>query len=489
MSNVTVSSVAQLYTALKAAHSGDVILLAAGTYQNVNISNYSFSGGITIKSADANNHAVLTSLNAKNDSGINFSNLNFTAGNGATTSSFQFVNDSNISFNSISVTATAANSYSISPFVVRSSTNVSITNSEFSHVQTGITLLNNNGVTVSGNYVHDIGNDGLDSGGNSNIKISNNLFTGFNYTGDLHPDAMQFWTTGTTTSAQNITVTGNVVYASGGTQMQGVFMRDEVGTLPFQNVNVSNNVIIGALYNGISLQHVAGGTVSGNVVAALNSGGNATSWISVINGTGVAVDNNAASTLQMTNSILTSYTNNKVLPVYADAGQQVLSTYQSLIAKDLPGAFISPSQFASFVAQNNTHGATAATYATAPTLATSTGYAKETVFGSYAKDSFSFSASELSGTNILRPDAIVGFSSAQHDQINLSSLVATTASGTHPALNFIGTAAFDGHAGEVHYQVFNGNAYLSADLTGSGAASFMIELMNVTSIARGDLVL
>lgn len=492
MTTITVATNTQLASALKSAKSGDTILLKAGTYSSVSISNMNYGSGITIASADPTNKAVITKLTVSGDSGITFSNLNLNAV--TTSSSFQVSNSKNITFDHVTVTGAAGSTgYTQSPFFIRSSTNVTVTNSEFTHTRVGLTLLNNTNVTVSGNYFHDIRSDGIDSGGNSQIKVANNFFTDFHPASGDHPDAIQFWTTNTTTSAHDITVTGNVFYAGSGDPIQGVFISDQVGTLPYQNVTVTNNVVIGGLWNGILLSHVNGATVSGNVVGSLSTSANTTSWLTVINSTGVSADNNAATTLQMTNSTFTSYQNNKVIPISGDGGQSLVSQYSTLLGSDLPKSYITTSQFASLVADqaalHGTASGTNTTYATTPTLATSTGAAHETIFGTWSKDTFAFHASDLTGTSMSTPDVIVGFSHSQGDHLDLSAVDAISGTSTNEAFSYIGTAAFTHHAGELHYQVVNGSSYVSGDLNGDGVADFTIELLNVKSLVAADLVL
>ncbi|HKP78780.1 MAG TPA: hypothetical protein VJU34_06615, partial [Phenylobacterium sp.] len=71
----TVSSSAALYSALKAAHGGDTILLAPGTYTPFSIKSMNFSSEVTIASADATKPAVLTGFTITSSSGIAFENL------------------------------------------------------------------------------------------------------------------------------------------------------------------------------------------------------------------------------------------------------------------------------------------------------------------------------------------------------------------------------------------------------------------------------
>jgi len=54
---------------------------------------------------------------------------------------------------------------------------------------------------------------------------------------------------------------------------------------------------------------------------------------------------------------------------------------------------------------------------------------------------------------------------------------------------FVGTAAFDGHAGELRYEEISGNTYLYGDTNGDGAADFMIRLDGLHALVSADLTL
>ncbi|PND70702.1 calcium-binding protein, partial [Escherichia coli] len=68
-------------------------------------------------------------------------------------------------------------------------------------------MLDSVGVTVRGNYFHDLRSDGVRGGGVSDIVVSDNLFTNFRPAFGDHPDAIQFWTLNQPNSASAITIT------------------------------------------------------------------------------------------------------------------------------------------------------------------------------------------------------------------------------------------------------------------------------------------
>src|SRR3546814_7169738 len=80
---------------------------------------------------------------------------------------------------------------------------------------------------LSGNSFHTMRSDGVRGGGTNDVVISNNYFTDFHPVGADHPDAIQLWTTNTTESARNISITGNVFERGDGDIIQGIFRSEE----------------------------------------------------------------------------------------------------------------------------------------------------------------------------------------------------------------------------------------------------------------------
>jgi parallel beta-helix repeat protein len=135
-----------------------------------------------------------------------------------------------------------------------------------------------------------MGSDGVHAAGSSNVTVSNNKFADFFPVTGQHPDAVQFFTAGTTTTAQNISITGNLIERGAGSAIQGIFFSDESG-VGYSNVAVTNNTVVGTLYNGIDLSDVSGANVSGNILQAYSD---QLSWIALHSVTGATVSSNQA---------------------------------------------------------------------------------------------------------------------------------------------------------------------------------------------------
>jgi Ca2+-binding RTX toxin-like protein len=269
MSNYSVSSTSELMSALKSAHGGDTISLGAGTYSGLSLQNLSFDSAVTIKSADLGNQAVLTNFNIAGSKGLSFSNLDFKAVTTSTVEDYAFrvSNSTNISFDKLSVHGSMDNNAAndMNGFLIRDSANVSVTNSDLQQLFTGINHLDDNGLKISGNTVHEIRMDGVRGAGSSNVEVSNNHFYNFHAQAGDHDDAIQFWSVGSKAASTNIVISGNDFTRGTGDVVQGIFIEGD-GAKGISGVKILNNTITGGMYNGIAMFGGSNVEVSGNTV-------------------------------------------------------------------------------------------------------------------------------------------------------------------------------------------------------------------------------
>lgn len=329
MAIITVNSVAQLTTALAKANSGDTISLAAGNYSNVVLNNIKINGNVTITSADPLHQAVLGDLTVKGSSGLTFQGLQLNNTNPANSFAFQVLGSSKIVMDHLNVQGpnNMGSGNEVGLMMIRGSTGVTVQNTEFSNGLHGLSVLDNNNITVANNYFHDLRTDGVRGGGNSNITITQNTFTNFHPAVGDHPDAIQVWTNNTTASATNIAITDNLVVRGNGDPIQGVFMRDLSGTLPFKNVTITGNMIVGARYNGIAVENVAGGTIANNTVAGFVGD---TSWIRANNSTALTISNNASTSYVAQAGTVSGTSGNTTIAPIFDLGMGSVNAWLAL---------------------------------------------------------------------------------------------------------------------------------------------------------------
>jgi len=323
MATINVSTTAQLKTALSSAHAGDTILMASGTYSGLNLQNYHFTTPVTIQSADAAHPAAFLDLTVRSSSGLNFNNLELNASHATADWPFRVYSSSNVNFSHLDVHGSLDSNPQddFSGLLISGSSNVTVSNSNFEQLKTALAYMNDSHVQLTGNAFHDLALDGVHGGGSSYVTISGNSFTNFYAASGAHPDAIQFWTTNTTTSAHDIVVSDNVIVRGDGSQMQGIFITDQVGTLPYQNVTISGNMLVGTRYHGITIDHAAHVAVSGNIVAGLPD---MLSWIRLEDVNGATVTNNTAGELtQVSDSNVSVSGFTTALPTLSQAEQML----------------------------------------------------------------------------------------------------------------------------------------------------------------------
>jgi parallel beta-helix repeat protein len=273
-----VSSTQALVQALVHAGPGADIALSPGSYDNVVIDN--FHGSAKIHSASQNHRATFSSLTVRKSSGLTLSGLDFSTEDAPLGASlamhvipFKVLNSSDIAFRNILVHGSPTGSLEAdtSGMLIRDSTHVIVADSEFRNLHTALDLIDDEFLAITGNRFHNNRDDGIDAAGSSNVLIADNHCESNHPDGAAdtdHPDCIQFWTRRTTTIAHDIAIVGNVYERGTGGATQGIFMRDEVGTMPFRNVVIRGNIVKGSQAGAIEVWGATGVDVVGNLVCS-----------------------------------------------------------------------------------------------------------------------------------------------------------------------------------------------------------------------------
>lgn len=116
------------------------------------------------------------------------------------------------------------------------------------------------------------------------------------------------------------------------------------------------------------------------------------------------------------------------------------------------------------------------------------GTGRDVLTGGSGADRFVFSTGESSRTHG-SSDRVTDFSHAQGDHIDLSRIDANSKVAGNQAFAFLGTAAFDKVAGQLHVVTDSGNTYVEGDTNGDGLADFAIRLDGAITLVAGDFVL
>ncbi len=300
------AEVNRLVAALRSARPGAVIALPPGIYQGNALAGLRFSPAVTITSADRAHPATLKDLTIQNSSGLDFRNLEFSTADdppgprGAMdTIPFQVTGCAHLLFSQIKVHGDPNGSLATDEtgLEVRNSSYVTVEGSEFSHLHNAFYVLDDDHVAFTNNYCHDLRDDCFHGGGTSWLQVTWNRADSNHPDGKAdpdHPDFIQLWGRPTKgdDQAHDILIAHNFYRRGRGTQTQGIFVQTEPQwhIPPMRNVRITGNVILGAQYNGITVQGAAPGTeIDHNIVRGHND---MRSWIFVRDSAGVDLHDN-----------------------------------------------------------------------------------------------------------------------------------------------------------------------------------------------------
>jgi hypothetical protein len=222
---------------------------------------------------------------------------------------------------------------------VRGGADVTVKNSDFSHLAVGMTAMSMSGLNILSNSIHDVRIDGVELTAIAGGKIDANNFRDFRSSPTAHPDAIQVWTSGTNTPTTDLVVSNNIILPGTGSGGQGIFIQDEVGTAPHQRITIRNNLLLdaGNYYNGITVRGGKDIVVDGNTSISPTTD-TKNFWIRLDNVQGASVTNNLADQLIQNNSTNISQSGNVFLNLQKDCATQIaginagsLATVSSLI--------------------------------------------------------------------------------------------------------------------------------------------------------------
>ncbi len=296
-----VSNTASLLSALKVAHAGDTIHLAAGDYSYLTLTGVKFAGDVTITSADASKPVMIDGISVNNCSGLKFTNVDIDYTE-KLNGSMQIMYSTNVTLDGVEMIGTTGGPGN--GLIIRGSDNVTVNNADVHDFTAGIGHQDSTHVTITNSQFHDLGMDGVRGGGSSWVTISGNTFTNFHKIAYAHNDAIQFWTSGTTASVHDLVITNNTITQGSGDAVQGIFMNNEMG-FTYEKVTITGNAIIGPGYHGITVEKANNITIEGNLIEGYKDLGG---WIQLRNSSNVSLQHNVSTSWKLDNntSIITS---------------------------------------------------------------------------------------------------------------------------------------------------------------------------------------
>ena len=289
---VNVSSAEQLLQALSVASGETEIILQAGDYGHLDLYDArdafaKFSDEVTIRSADANDPATITSMSLNGVENLTFDSIKFdydaAPGSPDYEKPFLIKNSSDIKIKNSTFDGDTAEGVSDildgygtgHALTVQKSSGILVENNEFYNFMRAGVFGSVDGLIVKGNEVHNIRSDGFNFADVDNVLIEGNYIHDFvksPLSGD-HMDMIQFWTSGTSSPSTNVIIRNNILDSGEGSETQSIFIRNQVVDLQgggldmyYQNFTIENNVIYNAHSHGITVGETDGLIISNNTI-------------------------------------------------------------------------------------------------------------------------------------------------------------------------------------------------------------------------------
>lgn len=295
-----VSTRTGLVDAIARAAAGDRIILAPGNYGSIDIRGKNWSSDVILISASAANPARIETLTVNSVAHLSIKSiqigrpLNPGEANYAIFANFRSV--TSVTLDDVSVRGSMDNN----PVNDGNGLNfvdsrfVTVKASRFEQLGRGLSASGSTDIAFADNVFRAMRTDGMNFANVQRVTIDGNKFSDFFVGEGDHPDAIQFWTAGTRQASSNIIIRNNQIFQGRGAGTQGIFLTDQVGTLPYQNVRIENNLLyVYDGYNGIMVGHGRGVEIIGNSVLS-ETRDNQKYWIRLDRVEGVTLRNNLA---------------------------------------------------------------------------------------------------------------------------------------------------------------------------------------------------
>jgi hypothetical protein len=256
-----ITTCAALVSALKAAAAGAVLALPAGPCALPTLVNINPPGVVTITSQDAANLAVFKGdFRIANSSNLTFSQVvvDFTGTSDAYYAG-RMSGVSNVTFDQVRFTAPTSQVAWPAGLYVSDSDRLAITHSRFDHIaNASLLLLRATNTLVDHTDFDHWSKSAIQAGELQNFALTNStIHDAFPIVG-THPDALQIQTAGTKAQSSGITIAGNKMWTGDGWAFQGLFIQDELDTLPILNLSVTGNDLSGTMWNALYFNGVGG---------------------------------------------------------------------------------------------------------------------------------------------------------------------------------------------------------------------------------------
>ena len=276
-----VSTLPQLLKTLRDAKQATTILVSPGSYGTFIVNNLQVPPGTIVKSAKGADLATFQGLSFDNVSGLRFQDVDIVPSSKTLIHgryAALVTNSRHLQFVGVRFRAPKGGLYQKFPggLMLRGDSNILIQRSYFGGFKHGLMMLDASHLLIENNEFENLQTDAIRGGGVRDSVIQANVLTDFHPKRGDHPDGIQLWSNNQKRPGRNIRILDNLIVRGSGQPVQGIFIRDTRLTMPFENLKIAGNLVIGALYNGISVGGANGAEVRENTVIPLSG---QKSWI------------------------------------------------------------------------------------------------------------------------------------------------------------------------------------------------------------------
>lgn len=245
---------------IAAAQTGQTIVLASGAYGSLDINNRKFSGAGLVIEAQPGAKAVFTSIHVSGSEGLTLKNLEVAMEPPAPNANIFGVTvnsgSGHVDLVGLKVHGVPGGDNGV---LFRDCANVSVADSDFNQLATGINFLDCDHVEILRNTLSDIQVDAI-RGASSHVDVIGNHGSSFHPQPGDHPDFIQFWNTPGGATPTGNRIKDNVYERGHGDPAQGIFIENN------NDLVISGNALLGTMYNAISTSGVQHAVIEDNFI-------------------------------------------------------------------------------------------------------------------------------------------------------------------------------------------------------------------------------
>lgn len=270
MRKVVVTTAQELTSALDSARPGDVIALRPGSYGEVKIQGRRRAGGepIRIVAENPSQRPAISRLAVVESSDFVIEGLAFVATQELPPAAglVEIARSENVQvLRSTFDSALDRNHRRARAVQIQQSARVTLADNRIERLDRGVHLVDAQESKIIHNLFSRLDRDGVSAVGVRDLTIQGNRFLGLATGGANRGTFIHFWTRGAEAASSNIRILDNVLIQDTAELVQGIFMGNE-DRIPYQNVEISNNLIVLGTPQGIHLQLASNARITRNIL-------------------------------------------------------------------------------------------------------------------------------------------------------------------------------------------------------------------------------